>query len=160
MWIESEFGKGSVFYFTIPYKVSAEQSKHIDFTRKADEHPIKKLKILIAEDNEISKVLLTITLKKFCKEFITANTGIQAIELCRNNPDIDLILMDIKMPDMDGYEATRQIRSFNKDVIIIAQTAYGLSGDKEKAIEAGCNEYLPKPVSRNDLFSMLYTCFE
>ena len=81
----------------------------------------------------------------FSKKILKARTGIEAIVACRNNPDIDLVLMDIKMPDMDGYEATMQIRQFNKDVIIIAQTAYALTTDREKAIEAGCNDYISKP---------------
>ena len=71
---------------------------------------------------------------------------VEAIEVCRNNPDIDLVLMDIKMPVMDGLEATRQIRKFNKNVIIIVQTAYGLTRDKLNALEAGCNEYISKPI--------------
>jgi len=71
------------------------------------------------------------------------------------NPHIQLILMDIKMPDMNGYEATRQIRTFNQDVVIIAQTAYALTGDREKAIEAGCNDYLTKPINKNILFEKI-----
>jgi CheY-like chemotaxis protein len=89
------------------------------------------------------------------KDILKAGTGVEAVEVCRNNPDIDLILMDIRMPDMDGYEATRQIRQFNKDVVIIAQTAHGLMGDREKAIEAGCNDYLSKPVNRDKLLSLI-----
>ena len=69
------------------------------------------------------------------------------IAACRNNPDIDLVLMDVKMPEMDGYEATRQIRQFDSKVVIIAQTAYSLTGDKEKALAAGCNGYIPKPLN-------------
>jgi CheY-like chemotaxis protein len=72
--------------------------------------------------------------------------GLEAIQACRSYPDIDLILMDIKMPYMDGYEATRIIREFNKDVIIIAQTAFVLPGDIQKTIDAGCNDYIAKPV--------------
>ena len=71
--------------------------------------------------------------------------------ICLNNPNIDLVLMDILMPEMNGYEATRQIRKFNKDIIIIAQTAYALEGDKEKAIAAGCNDYIAKPTKANEL---------
>jgi CheY-like chemotaxis protein len=67
--------------------------------------------------------------------------------------------MDIKMPVMGGYEATRQIRQFNKDVIVIAQTAYGLTGDREKAIEAGCNEHLSKPIIKNELLSLMHQYF-
>ena len=72
-----------------------------------------------------------------------------------NNPDLDLVLMDIKMPIMDGNEATRQIRQFNKDVIIIAQTAYAFSGDCEIAIEAGCNDYISKPINMTTLFELI-----
>jgi len=77
------------------------------------------------------------------------------VEACRNNPDIDLVLMDIRMPLMDGNEATRQIRKFNKEIIIIAQTAYGFSSDREKAIEAGCNDYISKPISKQILFEII-----
>jgi CheY-like chemotaxis protein len=63
--------------------------------------------------------------------------------------------MDIRMPEMDGYEATRQIRGFNKEVVIIAQTAYGLSGDREKAIKSGCNDYIAKPIYKADLLAMV-----
>jgi len=77
---------------------------------------------------------------------LKVSTGVEAVETCRNNPDIDLVLMDIQMPVMNGYEATRQIRQFNTDVVIIAQTAYALSSDREMAIEAGCNDYISKPL--------------
>jgi CheY-like chemotaxis protein len=88
-----------------------------------------------------------------------AENGIETISECRKNPDIDLILMDIKMPKLNGYEATRRIREFNKDVIIIAQTAYGLLGDREKAIEAGCNDYIKKPILIDDLLSLIQKHF-
>ena len=80
--------------------------------------------------------------------------------MCRNNPDIDLVLMDIQMPDMDGYEATRQIRLFNKDVVIIAQTAFALTGDREKAIEAGCNDYISKPIKKDELMVLVQKHFK
>jgi CheY-like chemotaxis protein len=91
---------------------------------------------------------------------IKVDNGVKAVEACRKNPDINLVLMDIKMPEMDGYEATRQIREFNKKVIIIAQTAYGLAGDREEAIAAGCNEYVSKPINLatlNNLIKKLFT---
>ncbi|MBK6965516.1 MAG: response regulator [Bacteroidales bacterium] len=77
------------------------------------------------------------------------------LRACKSNPDIDLVLMDIKMPVMDGYEATRQIRMFNKSVVIIAQTAYGITGDAEKVIEAGCDDYISKPIRINNLRGLL-----
>ncbi len=123
-----------------------------------DEHinsQIKNLKILVAEDDKLSEMFITLATKKIAKEVIRAVTGAEAVEACRNHPDIDLILMDIKMPEMDGYEATRQIRKFNNKVPIIAQTAYALSGDRAKAIEAGCNDYIAKPLNPTLLIKMI-----
>ena len=119
------------------------------------EGEIKKLKILIVEDDEISYTLLTKMLQKISYEVLHAITGVEAVDVCRNNPDIDLVLMDIRMLVMDGNEATRQIRQFNSDVIIIAQTAYGFSGDKKKAIEVGCNDYISKPINSTALFELI-----
>ena len=118
------------------------------------EKQIKDLKILIAEDDKISEILLTIAVKMLGKEVLKVITGVEAVEVCRNNPDLDLVLMDIVMPEMNGYEATRQIRQFNKDVVIIAQTAYVIAGEREKAIAAGCNDYIAKPFtsSLSDFF--------
>ncbi|MGD0756117.1 MAG: PAS domain S-box protein [Bacteroidales bacterium] len=157
IWVESEVRKGSIFYFTIPYNAVPEEESAIKnaVNEEDKEVEIKKLKILVAEDDEISYRLLTRMLQKISKEVIHANTGFEAVVACRNNPDIDLILMDIKMPDMDGYETTLQIRQFNKDVIIIAQTAYGFSSDREKAIESGCNDYISKPINNALLNNMI-----
>ena len=111
---------------------------------------------LIADDDETSEMLLTINLKPFFKKIIIARTGTEAVEICRNNADIDLVLMDIQMPGLNGFEATQQIREFNKEIVIIAQTAFGLSGDKEKALEAGCNDYISKPIQKDKLLSLIH----
>jgi PAS domain S-box-containing protein len=157
IWLESEEGKGSIFYFTIPYiSVSEEKTKIINaFSAEHKEVEIKKLKVLVVEDDEISYSLLLKTIQKINTEVLHAITGVEAVETCRNNPDLDLVLMDIRMPVMDGNEATRKIRQFNKDVIIIAQTANAFSGDKEKAIEAGCNDYISKPINRTLLYELI-----
>lgn len=153
LWVESKVGQGSKFYFTIPYdpllKVIPDEKTVVPSKEKSAQS--KKLKILITEDDKASQMLLTIACKEYSKVILKAGTGFEAIAACRNNPDIDLVLMDIKMPGLDGYEATRQIRRFNSDVVIIAQTAYGLSGDREKAIAAGCNDYISKPLQVIDL---------
>ena len=94
----------------------------------------ENLKILIVEDDEISDLLLSIWLKEISREILHAKNGLEAIEICRNNPDIDLLLMDIRMPVMGGYEAAKQIRQFNKNIIIIAQTAHAFEGDNENEI--------------------------
>jgi CheY-like chemotaxis protein len=157
IWVESEEGKGSIFYFTIPYNAVSEEKTAIKNVtiEKDKEVQLKNLKILIVEDDEVSYSGLTKTLQKICREVLHAITGVQAVEACRNNPDLDLVLMDIRMPNMDGNEATRQIRQFNKDVIIIAQTAFAFTGDREKAIEAGCNDYISKPINKTLLYELI-----
>jgi len=147
IWVESEEEKGSIFTFTLPYNVKTEEIPIVDIVpANAENSQIKKLKILIVEDDETSELLISMAVRVFSKEMLKVSTGAAAIETCRNNPDIDLIMMDIKMPGMDGYEATREIRLFNKKVYIIAQTAFGLIEEKEKSLEAGCNEYISKPL--------------
>lgn len=115
----------------------------------------KNLKILIAEDDPTSAILISRYVQVFGKDILYAENGIEAVNLFQNHPDIDLVLMDIKMPDMDGYEAVRQIRQFDNKVIIIAQTAYALAGDKEKALAAGCNDYVSKPMNRTALVNLI-----
>lgn len=161
IWVESKTGIGSSFYFTIPYVTETDnQSTFIQpATEVRVENQIKSLKILIAEDDETSEILITIDIKPFGKEILIARTGLEAVEICRNNPDIDLILMDIHMPEMNGYAVTRQIRQFNNAVIIIAQTAYGLSEDREKALESGCNDYISKPIKKEKLESVIQKHF-
>lgn len=105
------------------------------------------MKILIAEDDEISARLIALSLRTLSKEILEARTGTEAIEISRHNPDIDLILMDIQLPELNGYEAIEQIRQFNKDVVIIAQTAFAFAGDDEKAMIKGCNDYISKPIN-------------
>jgi signal transduction histidine kinase/CheY-like chemotaxis protein len=160
IWVVSEEGNGSCFYFTLPY-LTDPAADIIDQESALSEknNKVRKLKILIAEDDEVSEMLIDSYIKMLGKEILKARTGIDTVEACRNNPDIDLILMDIRMPEMGGYEATKQIRQFNSNVIIIAQTAYGLSGDKEKALKAGCNDYISKPVSKNELLALIQKHF-
>jgi PAS domain S-box-containing protein len=162
LWFESEYGKGSVFYFGLPFESSAYSPAIIDeiIPVESDEYKIKSLVILIVEDNEPSEILMTRLVRPFSKKILKVTNGIDAIEACRNNPDIDLVLMDVKLPEMDGYESTQQIRKFNKDLIIIAQTAFGLMGEKEKALESGCTDYISKPINRVVLLGLLQKYFK
>jgi PAS domain S-box-containing protein len=160
IWVESEEGNGSCFYFTLPYQTKKDEKNIAEEQLSCVENKINNLKILIAEDDETSETLLSILLITYSKDILKVKNGIDAVEICRQNPDIDLIMMDIRMPVFGGYEATRQIRQFNKDVIIIAQTAFGLTGDREKALEAGCNDYISKPIKKNDLLDLIQKYFK
>jgi CheY-like chemotaxis protein len=135
-----------------------EVTEKVDTVNKTGNQS-KALKVLIAEDDETSSILISIYVKDYSKEILKTKNGTGAVEICRQNPDIDLILMDIMMPEMGGYEATRQIRQFNKDVVIIAQTAYGLPGDREKAIKAGFNDHISKPIKKNELKELFHKYF-
>ena len=114
--------------------------------------------ILIVEDEEINYFYLETLLKDF--EFITkvlhAKNGQEAIDICKTNSDIELVLMDLRMPVMNGYEATKQIKEFHSDLKIVAQTAYSTLEDKNKAIQAGCTDFYSKPISEDVLSEIIY----
>lgn len=172
IWVESELENpltnsqskagSTTFYFTIPYysktKKNAIMSNETSKTGKT--HPSEELKILIVEDDLTSENMLELMIEAYCKSPLIAKNGLEAVQLCKENPDIDLVLMDIKLPELNGYEATKSIRKFNKNIIIFAQTAYALPGDKEKSIAAGCNDYISKPYSQAELTGLIDKYFK
>ncbi len=116
---------------------------------------LKGKKILIVEDDLSSRLYLNKILERAEAVTLNAGDGQEAIDLALLNPDIDIILMDIQLPVMDGYSTTRKIREFSPDVIIIAQTAYGLLDEKEKIMDSGFDDYIIKPIISQALLDKL-----
>lgn len=149
-------GQGSEFYFTLPYQIvdhsncleeiNPQKTTKIDWSHKT---------ILIVEDTSSNYFLLESLLKQTRINLIWAKSGTEAIEIFKQEAKLDLVLMDIQLPGINGYEATKLIKAYNKDVPVIAQTAYALSGEKEYSIREGCDDYISKPIKKEILFEVL-----
>jgi len=153
----SEQGKGSEFAFTFPYsEVSIVGSnKKIKEQGDADEL-LNGITVLIAEDEELNSILITELLRKYNTKIHTAVNGQQAVELFKEHSDeIDVVLLDIKMPIMDGYEAISLIRKMSANVPVIAQTAYAFSSEREKILNSGFNDYISKPIKQMHFYDIL-----
>jgi two-component system CheB/CheR fusion protein len=120
-----------------------------------DIESLKGRKILIVEDDFSSRLYLNKILEKSGIELLNAIDGNEAVKIAFDNPDIDIILMDIQLPVMDGYTSAKKIREFRKDIKIIAQTAYGLMGDKEKILTSGFDDYIIKPILSKNLIEKI-----
>ncbi|WP_346858037.1 PAS domain S-box protein [uncultured Draconibacterium sp.] len=158
---KSKVGEGSTFYFTIPDSIPVyenqitEQSTLLDSNETDETTSITGLKLLIVEDDVTSSKLLSLQLQKYCDEILETNRGTSAIEICKQNTDINLILMDIQMPDINGFETTKRIREFNNDVIIIAQTAFVTYDSKRMALASGCTDFIQKPIDKTLLLGLM-----
>ena len=155
IWVESYLGSGSSFYFTIPYKkIKKKQKKKENSTNNTTYKWVNKT-ILIAEDEPNNYYYIEEVLKKTKAKLIIATNGKEAVRLFKKHQNIDLIIMDIKMPEMDGFEATKQIKALNKDIPIISQSAYAMPVEIEKGYLLGINDYITKPVNPKKLLSIL-----
>lgn len=152
--LESKENHGSKFTFSIPYKAAMSGSASKKQSSSALNLLIHKT-ILVVDDVEINYYLVSELLHGQNLSVVYASSGADAIEQVTNNPDIDLVLMDIKMPGMDGYTATMEIKKRRPDLPVIAQTAYALAGDRQKSIENGCDDYISKPLSQESLIGIL-----
>jgi CheY-like chemotaxis protein len=115
----------------------------------------KNKRILIVEDEEINNMFFDAALSKTESKLLWAKNGKEAVDIIEESNDIDVILMDIRLPIMDGCEATRRIKKTHKEIPIIAQTAYALEGDKERILDAGCDDYLSKPIRFEELLETI-----
>jgi len=156
IWVNSEPGFGSTFCFTIPYiPISDDHAKHGQTAHTLTEYNWSDRTFLIVEDDRVSFKFLESVFSKTEVKIYHADNGLKAVELCTQHPEIDIVLMDIQLPEMNGLDATRMIKKFRKDLPIIAQTANASSEDKEKCLEAGCIDYISKPINIKLLFSKI-----
>jgi signal transduction histidine kinase/CheY-like chemotaxis protein len=154
--IQSEIGVGSRFVFTIPLILDKKEKNSSPkiIESKLDDTSGNET-ILVAEDDNINFLLLEKMMKLKNYKIIRAKNGIEAIEICKNNSTIDLVLMDIKMPKLSGYEALSIIKTFRPELPVIAQTAYSSSEDQEKIMKAGFVNYITKPINKEKLFDII-----
>lgn len=129
-------------------------------TRKKTYNPDKNYywedyTFLVVEDEIVNYKFIELTLKRTNAKVLHAKNGLEAIDFIKSNPSIDIILMDIELPLLNGYDATQQIRELNEQILIIAQTAYAMKVQRDKCFEVGCNDYIAKPYSSRDLLDVI-----
>ncbi len=155
--VESEVNKGTIFYVSMPYH-SSFRSLTAPSAPVSAEYPfyLKGKHVLIVEDVEWNYKFLEVLLTSHVKvKIFWAKDGVEAVNICREHPEIDLVLMDIQMPEMNGYEATRHIKEFRPKLPIIAQTAYVMANEMEKCFTAGCQGFISKPIRKDELFKVI-----
>jgi signal transduction histidine kinase/CheY-like chemotaxis protein len=148
IWLESKLNQGTTFYFSLPY--SAVKKVTFEFETSSEQitviTPTDAVKILVVEDDPVSFLLLKEIFKPTNYQIFHAENGQEGVRFAKEHADLDLILMDVNLPLLNGHDATREIRAFNPRIPIIAQTANAMMGDKEKALDAGCSDFITKPI--------------
>jgi PAS domain S-box-containing protein len=165
LWVESSPGAGSCFYFTLPVKgentISASDNRTTATQQTSEQFKWDNLTLLIVDDRKDILSFVQILLKKTNVQILKGSNGKEAVEIVKkHHADIDAVLMDIQMPEMNGIEAMKIIKSLYPDIKIIAQTAFALEGDEEKFIQLGFDNYIPKPINKNELLKILSKCFK
>ena len=163
IWAESSVGVGTTFYISFPTNSTDGVTDNVtelkltedNDTLQTEIEDVKNINILIVENCAPEESELTPYFGKLLNNILYAKTSAEAIELCKTTPHLDVVFMDMRLPDGNGYDTTKQIRVFNKAVVIIAQTPFALSGVREKALDAGCTDYCPKPFTKDKLLAII-----
>lgn len=154
--VDTRKGEGSRFYFTLPFKQEESREETAEATEAASENKLEHVRLLIAEDDDISARYFIEVFKAIgAKNVLRARNGQEAVETVKNNPDISMVFMDNKMPEKDGNTATREIREFNREVLIVAQTAYAGEADRKTVLQNGYNDFIAKPVSKDKMQELI-----
>lgn len=153
--LNSIVGEGSEFCFSIPVEEYENPLSSNNIEVIVDTGKLKNKKILVAEDEDFNYLYIHEVLTHYGVSVIRAQNGEEAVNYVKKGYDIDLVLMDIKMPEMDGFVATEKIKSYNNELPVIAQTAYAMAGDEERALNVGCDDYISKPIRRDVLISKI-----
>jgi PAS domain S-box-containing protein len=155
IWVETKLGQGSVFYFRIPYNKQSQKPVH--FEEGKESTPTSNvITILIAEDDVNSLMFLRTLLELDGLKILEAANGQEAVEAVKDHPEISLVLIDMKMPIMNGFEATRLIKQIRPKLPVIAQTAYAFAKDQDEALQAGCDDYISKPIKKQALMDKIH----
>ncbi len=158
--VETKEGLGSTFTFTIPLKYAEKDAIDVEKVHQIVNYNLGNNEVLlVAEDDNINFKLIEKLLKIFNFNVIRAKDGLEAVEICRTNSDIDLVFMDIKMPNLDGYGAFEKIREFNQTLPIIAQTSYSFPEEVEKIKQLGFNDFISKPLDKERLYELVKKYF-
>jgi CheY-like chemotaxis protein len=163
IWFHSKLNAGTTFYFTLPYLNISEfpparkKKSAIEKKKSVEQYDWRNKTVLIVEDEQNNIIYLSEIIRRTGARILEAKTGIQAIEQVEKNDTISLVLMDLMMPEMDGYKATRKIKNIRANLPVIAQTAYTKSREKEKSLEAGCDGYISKPYDPPELLKLINT---
>ena len=158
IWCESNENKGSNFYFEIPY-ISSNENKIVNEKnakpKNGDRINLKGKVIIVAEDEDSTYYYIEKVLRNTEADVFWAKNGKESVDLVDQIKNIDLILMDIQMPEMDGYEATTKIKAINQNIPVIAQTAYAFNHHKDEILNFGFDDFIPKPYKSNELLQKI-----
>lgn len=155
LWVESEVGTGSVFYFEIDGIIGKKRSEGERTSTAPGKLDLAGKTILVAEDVESNYLFLEKLLQQLNARVLWAHNGIESLDMVNQYPEIELVMMDIRMPAMNGYDATREIKKLRGNLPVIAQTAYAMKEDEKRAMEAGCDNYIAKPFNSESLVILL-----